>query len=319
MATVPGAMLLCASSPYAKRGVLWDAYRRHFGKDGPVLVWKADTRSMNPTVPQSVVDEAAEADPASAAAEYGAEFRADIGAFITREIVDAVTAPGRYELPPMSGISAAAFCDPSGGASDSFTLAIAHRDRDTDRGVLDVLRERRPPFSPDDVVAEFAALLKDYGVREVEGDKYGGEWVAERFREHGIAYKAAEKPKSDIYREALPLLNAGRVELVDSARLAAQLCGLERRTARSGRDSIDHAAGAHDDVANAACGALVRVAGRLTGLELWAKLGRDGRPPSPPAAAPQPAEAPAAREARIRDEERQKLLAELGATDGRPN
>jgi hypothetical protein len=44
MATIPGAMLLCASSPYARRGVLWSAYRKHFGKDGPVLVWKADTR-----------------------------------------------------------------------------------------------------------------------------------------------------------------------------------------------------------------------------------------------------------------------------------
>ena len=38
-ATIPGSMLLCASSPYAKRGALWDAHRRHFGKDGdPILV-----------------------------------------------------------------------------------------------------------------------------------------------------------------------------------------------------------------------------------------------------------------------------------------
>jgi hypothetical protein len=65
MATIPDAMLLCASSPYARRGVLWDAFRRHFGRAGsPLLVWKADTRTMNPTVPQSLVDEAMEADPA---------------------------------------------------------------------------------------------------------------------------------------------------------------------------------------------------------------------------------------------------------------
>jgi hypothetical protein len=39
MATVPGAMLLCASSPHARQGVLWNAYRKHFGKDGdPILV-----------------------------------------------------------------------------------------------------------------------------------------------------------------------------------------------------------------------------------------------------------------------------------------
>jgi hypothetical protein len=57
MATVPGAMLLCASSPYARRGALYGAWRRHFAKDGdPILCWRADTRSMNPTVPQHVID-----------------------------------------------------------------------------------------------------------------------------------------------------------------------------------------------------------------------------------------------------------------------
>jgi hypothetical protein len=78
MATIPDAMLLCASSPYARRGVLWEAFRRHFGRTGsPLLVWNADTRTMNPTVPQSVIDETMEADRASAAAEYGAQFRTD--------------------------------------------------------------------------------------------------------------------------------------------------------------------------------------------------------------------------------------------------
>jgi phage terminase large subunit-like protein len=52
MATVPGAMLLCASSPYARRGALWDAHKRYFGEaHSPVMVWKAPTRTMNPTVP----------------------------------------------------------------------------------------------------------------------------------------------------------------------------------------------------------------------------------------------------------------------------
>ena len=57
MATVPGAMLLCASSPHAKRGALWDAHRKHYGQDDdPVLVWQAPTRAMNPGVPQSYID-----------------------------------------------------------------------------------------------------------------------------------------------------------------------------------------------------------------------------------------------------------------------
>jgi hypothetical protein len=250
-------VLLCASSPYARKGALWNAYRRHFGRDGDeVLVWQADTRSMNPTVPQSYIDRHVAEDAARASAEYGAQFRSDIEGFVAQEVVDVAIVPGRYELPPVKGISYAAFVDPSGGSADSMTVAIAHRDRDG-RAILDALRERRPPFSPDEVVVEFSGLLKAYGIRKVKGDRYGGDWPGERFRAHGIEYVPSEKSKSDIYRDLLPLLNSRTIELLDLPRLATQLIGLERRTARSGKDSIDHTPGAHDDVANAVSGALL--------------------------------------------------------------
>jgi hypothetical protein len=48
MSTIPNAMLLCASSPYAQRGALFDAFKRHYGKDGdPILIWKAPTRTRS--------------------------------------------------------------------------------------------------------------------------------------------------------------------------------------------------------------------------------------------------------------------------------
>jgi hypothetical protein len=256
MATIPGSMLLCASSPYARRGVLWDAYRKHFGKDGdPVLVWKAPTRAMNPTVPEEIIAEAYEADPASANAEYGAEFRSDVETFVSIEVVQGVLMHGRLELPPGPGIYHA-FCDPSGGSSDSMTLAITHRQSDGIT-VLDAVRELKAPFSPESVVHEFCLLLKSYGIGVVHGDRYGGEWPRERFQVHGIRYEVSEKTKSDLYIELLPLLNSRRVELLDHTRLINQLVGLERRTARSGKDSIDHPPGGRDDVVNAAAGALV--------------------------------------------------------------
>jgi terminase large subunit-like protein len=177
MATIPGAMLLCASSPHARRGALWDAYRRHYGQDGDeVLIWQADTRSMNATVPQSYIDKHVVDDPARAAAEYGAIFRSDIEAFVPREVVEAAVISGRRELPSMNGVSYVAYLDPSGGTSDSMTVAIAHRGRDG-HGVLDAARERRPPFSPEAVVIEFATLLKSYGIKKVIGDRFGGEFV----------------------------------------------------------------------------------------------------------------------------------------------
>jgi hypothetical protein len=253
MSTIPNAMLLCASSPYARRGALWSAHRKHFGQDGdPVLVWQAATRVMNPSVPQSVIDDALERDPASAAAEYLAQFRTDVEAFVSREAVEACISLGIRERPPILNINYRAFVDPSGGSSDSMTLGIGHKEGNS--LLIDALRERRPPFSPDDVVQEFAALLKTYSVSAITGDRFGGEWCREPFRKLGIRYEVAAKPKSDLYRDLLPVINSRRVDLLDHERTTSQLVGLERRTARSGRDSIDHAPGGHDDLCNVLAG-----------------------------------------------------------------
>jgi hypothetical protein len=141
------------------------------------------------------------------------------------------------------------------------TLAVAHRERDG-KAVLDCVREVKPPFSPETVVSEFARVLKSYGLTRATSDRYGGEWPREVFRKHGITVEPSERSKSEIYVEVLPLVNAKRSELLDHPKLAAQLCGLERRTGRgTGRDSIDHGPGQHDDVANAAAGALVLAGG----------------------------------------------------------
>ena len=260
LGTLPGAMLLCASSPYAQNGALFDAYRRYYGKDdAPVLVWRAATRSMNPTFPQTIIDAATERDSASAASEYLAEFRTDVEAFVSREAVEACLSRGVFERPSIQGVPYAAFVDPSGGSSDAMTLAIVHREEKNDLIVLDCVRERKPPFAPDDVVREFAGVLRSYRIGTVRGDRYGGEWPRERFQVHGIEYHAASQAKSELYVALLPALNSRRIELLDNPRLVVQLCGLERRVGRGGRDSIDHRPGAHDDVANAVAGAAVHL------------------------------------------------------------
>jgi hypothetical protein len=272
MATMgPNAMLLMMSSPHARRGPLWTNFSRHYGKeDAPVLVWQAPTKVMNPLVPQRTIDELFETDPARAAAEYGAEFRSDVETYVSREAVEACVVDGRYELAPVRGLRYFGFCDPSGGSSDSMTLCIAHREGDN--VVIDALRERKPPFSPDDVVIEFAACLRSYFIGTVSGDRYAGLWPGERFAARGVRYEPCEQPKSDLYQALLPALNAKRVQLLDHPRLVSQLCSLERRTTRAGKDSIDHPpGGAHDDIANSLAGAVSLALANL-GVHVSAEL-----------------------------------------------
>ena len=256
LARVPGSLLCVVSSPYARRGIIWEAYRRHqTNEDGRVVYVQAPTLDLNPTFDRSAVDLALKEDPAGARAEYLAEFRRDIESYANREAIEACVIPGRHEVPRVADVQYQAFVDPSGGSADSFTLAIGHtEERHNPVAVVDAIRERKPPFSPESVVEEFSQVLKSYGVRKVVGDRYAGEWPREAFRRYGIEYETAPMSKSDLYRDALALVNAGRIELLDDDRLVTQLVGLERRTARGGRDSIDHSPGGHDDVANVVAG-----------------------------------------------------------------
>ena len=73
--------------------------------------------------------------------------------------------------------------------------------------------------------------------------------------------------RSYLYRDLLPAINSRKVDLLEDARLFAQIVGLERRTARGGKDSIDHAPGAHDDLANSVAGVVAALASSAHGYD----------------------------------------------------
>ena len=260
LATTGGPLILI-SSPHARRGELWRTYQSNFGAAGDplVLVAQGGTRDFNATLPQRVIDRALERDHAAASAEWLGQFRTDIESFVTIEAVSQNIDGGTVERPPLSGVSYSGFIDPSGGSSDAMTLAIAHNDFNSQTIVLECLREAVPPFSPESTVEDFAKTLKQYGISRCVSDRYGGVWVINEFARFGISVEQSAAPKSDLYRDLLPLLNSRRVALLDNQKLVAQLVGLERRTARSGKDSIDHAPGAHDDLANCVAGVVAQV------------------------------------------------------------
>jgi hypothetical protein len=270
-----GGLLLFISSPYSKRGAVYDAFRRHYGKPSDVLVWKSSSRDMNPSLSAAVV--ALVHDPQAAKAEFGGEFRDDLETFLPLEIVEACVVRDRRELPPMDGVTYHGFCDPSGGAGDSMTLAISHSSGldSSQRVTLDLLRERVSPFDPEQVTREFAADLKRFRCYSVTGDHYSAGWVRESFARQGLEYRPSDKTRSELYAESLPLFMTRALELLDSRKLVAQFASLERRTGR-GRDAIDHPVGAHDDAANAVAGSVVLAAaeaGGVLGLVEYIKQG----------------------------------------------
>ncbi|MCJ2126797.1 hypothetical protein [Methylobacterium sp. J-077] len=271
-----GGPLCVLSSPYARKGELYRTYQRDYGAtgDATVLVLRAPSQTMNPGLDPAVVKRAYTRDPAAASAEYGAEFRRDVEAFVSLEAVQACVPGDLREIGPIGGTTYSAFVDLAGGGADAMTLAIGHSEGEL--AILDAVREIRS-VSPDSIVEEFAGLCKAYGIDRVVGDRYAGEWPRERFQTRGITYEVSERSKSDIYREFLPLLNSQRCRLLNVPNLQQQLVSLERRTTRgSGKDIIDHPQmkGAHDDVANAAAGVLVSLQKQPGDYDpgMWARL-----------------------------------------------
>jgi hypothetical protein len=115
MATIPSAMLLKASSPYAKKGSMYDDFKRFYGQEGSqVLVWKAATWVMNPGVPQSFIDGEFLRDPASASSELAAEWRTDISGWLDLATIQAAVDTDVTVRPP-TGVNYVGFTDSSGG------------------------------------------------------------------------------------------------------------------------------------------------------------------------------------------------------------
>ncbi|WP_300271027.1 hypothetical protein [Halomonas sp.] len=245
-----GGMLIGISSPYSRKGLLYSKYAKHYGENGEILVVKGGTADFNPTINPQVIEDALTDDPEGARAEWLGEFRSDIAAFVDRQTVEALARSAPLELLPIRGHRYFAFVDPAGGGRDEFCLAIGHMEHDVT--VVDCLRAQRG--KPADITAEYAQLLRTYGLKEVTGDRYGGTWPADEFKKHGIRFSYATKTRTELYQHCLGQINSGRLELPPDPVMLNQFATLERRTSRSGRDTIDHPVNAHDDRANVVAG-----------------------------------------------------------------
>ena len=245
-----GGLLVGISSPYARRGLLFDRWKKHFGKSGDVLVVQGATRDFNPTLDPRVIEEAEADDPASAKSEWHGLFRDDVEEFLSLDLVDAAMRAKPLELPRVAGVSYSAFCDMSGGGQDEHTICIGHREGD--HIIIDLLEGRRG--DPEAAVVHFVEILKRYNITRTAGDRYSGEWIPAAYRRHGVTYEPAPGTRTELYMSFAPALRAGQVELPPDDKLMRQLSTLERRTTRGGRDIVDHSPGAHDDRANACAG-----------------------------------------------------------------
>lgn len=187
-ASIENSKLLLISSPYAASGFVYNLWKRFRDKrKKKIFVRKFSTRELNPNIKKEFIEEEIKRDPEAAKSEWLGQWRAGITQFLNYQLVEN-SIENVTVRPPKRNIKYTAFCDAaSGQGNDSMSLSIAHREQNSI--IQDVILEEQPPFSPKQVVKKFAAILKDYRIKIVYGDKYSLGWVEEKFRDNEIRYK----------------------------------------------------------------------------------------------------------------------------------
>lgn len=236
-----------------------------------MLCVRAPSIVMNPTLSREYIDRERREDPAAAVSEWDGAFRSDQTDLFPLSVLQGLVPAGVEVRPPAAGVRYSGFCDAAGGSgTDSFTLGISHRDT-TGKSILDTVIEAKPPFSPEQVTATFAGVLKRYSIRTIFADSFGGDWPKQVFARHGVTVETSPLNRSELYLELVPMITSGACSLLDQPKLINQLATLQRSTGTGGKDKIDHRRGAHDDLANSAAGSLVlgaRAIGLLAPLPL---------------------------------------------------
>jgi hypothetical protein len=250
-------MLAILSSPYRRSGLLYQRHRDYFGKDdASVLCVGGESTLFNPTLDRGLIAQAQEDDPEAAASEWFGLYRNDLSAFLSDDLIDSAIDHARpLELPPREDVVYQSFGDVSAGRADATAICVGHNEGET--FVVDVVRGHPAPHNPADVVAELGALARQYRCSRITADNFSGEWAASAVREAGLEFRRCELPKSALYLEGLSRFTRGQIRIPNHAALLRELRLLERRTARSGRDTVDHPAhGGHDDHCNVVFGAM---------------------------------------------------------------
>ena len=98
-------LVLKASTPYLKSGVLWDDFKSLYGNAHPdAIVFRGATTVFNPTITAERLDVERRLDPGRFAREFLAEFQEDVDSFLPAVWVESAIARNVRERPPVERV-----------------------------------------------------------------------------------------------------------------------------------------------------------------------------------------------------------------------
>lgn len=232
---LPGCQGWLISSPYGPQGLLYELWRKHFGKPGQVLVVNAPTRALNPSIPQSLIDLVAESDPDAAAREYGAEWVDADTAFLPSLLIDKLTRAAPVSRLAKPGSAVAAAMD-AGTRGNAWTFIVAGKEKlqDGERVALldawESIGSSKKPLSPSVVLAEAAPRLLTHGVKKVFCDGWSFDANQDHAKVVGLELVECTNADADAgYARIKALLGSGDFEVAPVDNLVTDLKAIRQR------------------------------------------------------------------------------------------
>ena len=240
----PGGQVWLISSPYGPVGLLYETWKKHFGKPGRTLVVWAGTRDLNPSYPQEAIDALREEDPDTAAREHDPAWLDPETAFLGAALVDpairiaplvragrANAAAGDFGTRGNSWTLGTAWCEPVPGGGDRRRVVVG--------GVWEWTGSKSSPLSPKAVFAEMAAILKPFEVRQIHVDSWSFDAMQDHARDVGLVLVEQPVGERDIpYLRLKTLLGNEDVELPPHPHVRADLVALRQRNLSGGAKII---------------------------------------------------------------------------------
>jgi hypothetical protein len=277
-----GAQAWIVSSPWSDDDHFNKLFTMYFGKPGLQFAFHSDTRSMNPGVEQSVIDEERARDPDNAAREYDAvPLSSSNTAFFPPDAIEkSVNYERQIYLPPIQGVehkagTDLAFRKNSSALAISRAAKLPSQGREILKAQLAYHEEKRPPkgasLRPSEVIIDFAKTCRSYRARKMCGDHWSRDTADEELaklraadRTFDIVYEPMSQQIDDIgarFDQVRRLMQEGQAELPNEPVLLRQFRDTKARALPGGKIGIQlpkHGS-THGDVLVAAVNSLVQV------------------------------------------------------------
>ena len=228
------------STPWAPNTLMAELFEKNFGEPRTCVAALATTEMMRGDDPETVqmIAEEREKDPENAAREFDCDtsFLGELSFFDHGSIMESKKPYEPLEFDTSKVYVAAA---DFGFRQDSSSLCIVESDGKVYRVARYLELRPRPgkPLVPSEVVRQFAAICREYGLRWVVSDGHYREAIVEHLSTHGLGLVDApggSTGKMEVYTRARAVLHQGLAVLPDDRKFIQQMKEITSKLSANG-------------------------------------------------------------------------------------